>query len=280
MSWSAVRVLPSETDGEGEKGRDAIVAALFACGAQAIAEEGRAIVTHFSGAADLDQIRSAVHAVDAMATITHSPIADEDWTVAWRSRVTAHEVGEFTVTPPWLAYAADPRRTIIIDPGMAFGTGDHPSTRGVLRLMPRMLRRGDVVADLGAGSAVLSIAAAKLGAARVYAIELDSDAFGNATSNISLNGVAESVHLLEGDAFTLLRLVAPVQLILANIISSVLIKLLPVMETSLTRDGRAILSGVLASEKDELLAALAATQWRTLHEWSEDGWWTVAIGRV
>jgi ribosomal protein L11 methyltransferase len=275
MSWSAVRVLPSN-----EAGRDEIVAALFSRGAQAVAEDGPVIVTHFRDGADLDQIRSAVLAADPAAAITEIPIADEDWSVAWRSRMKAHDVGAFTITPPWLADSVDPSRAIIIDPGMAFGTGDHASTRGVLRLLPAMMRPGDVVADLGAGSAVLSIAAAKLGAARVYAIELDADAFGNATTNVSVNGVAASVHLLEGDAFTLLRLVAPVQLILANIISSVLIKLLPVMEDSLTRDGRAILSGVLLSEKDELLAVLSERKWKTLDEWSEEEWWTLAIGKA
>lgn len=274
MSWSAVRILP----GENASGRDAIVAALFARGAQAIVEDGPTIVTHFRATSDLTQIRLAVLAADPTATISEVPIADEDWSVAWRSRVQAHDAGAFTVAPPWLAEGFDPQSTIVIDPGMAFGTGDHASTRGVLRLLPRMLRRGDVVSDLGAGSAVLSIAAAKLGAARVYAIESDADAFGNATANVRINGVAELVHLVEGDAFALLPLVAPVQLILANIISSVLVELLPIMKASLTRDGRAILSGVLSSEKGEFSRVLEANNWLILDEWSEEDWWTVAIG--
>ncbi len=275
MSWSAVRILPGDNQ-PGRGGRDAIVAALFARGAQAVVEDGPAIVTHFQATTDLSLVRSAVLAADPAATITDLPIADEDWSVAWRSRVQAHAAGTFTVAPPWLADAFDPHSTIVIDPGMAFGTGDHASTRGVLRLLPRMLHRGDVVADVGAGSAVLSIAAAKLGAARVYAIESDADAFGNATTNVSVNGVAEVVYLVEGDAFALLPLVAPVQLILANIISSVLVELLPVMKGSLTRDGRAILSGVMSSEKREFSAVLDANNWLILDEWNEDDWWTVA----
>jgi ribosomal protein L11 methylase PrmA len=76
----------------------------------------------------------------------------------------------------------------VIDPGMAFGTGDHPTTRGVVRLMQGAVRPGDLVADLGAGSAVLSIAAIKLGAARAAAIEFDPDAIGNAEENVARNG--------------------------------------------------------------------------------------------
>jgi len=97
VSWSAVRILPSES----QAGRDAIVAALFACGAQAVVEDGPAIVTHFRATADLAPIRLAILAADPGATITDAPIGDEDWSVAWRSRVKAHDAGSFTVTPPW-----------------------------------------------------------------------------------------------------------------------------------------------------------------------------------
>src|SRR5205085_11772487 len=123
----------------------------------------------------------------------------------------------------------DPARTIVIDPGMAVGTGDHPTTRGVVRLMDGAIRRGDVVADLGAGSAVLSIAAVRLGAARAAAVELDPDAIGNAEENVRRNGAVGAVTVIQGDADLILPLLAPVRVILANIISSVLISLMQAM---------------------------------------------------
>ena len=126
---------------------------------------------------------------------------------------------------------------------MAFGTGEHPTTRGAMRLMQGVIRPGDVVADLGAGSAVLSIAAIKLGAARVAAVEIDHDSIGNAEENARTNSVSKRVEVIEGDAMTLLPLLAPVRVVIANIISSVIIAMLPLMRSSLAKDGQAIVAG-------------------------------------
>jgi ribosomal protein L11 methyltransferase len=179
------------------------------------------------------------------------------------------------VTPPGLAEGRDPATTIVIEPAMAFGTGEHPTTRGVVRLMQGVIRAGDSVADLGSGSAVLSIAAAKLGAARVYAIEIDPDATGNAEENIARNGVADRVAALEGDAAMFLPLVAPVRVILANIISSVLVDLLPLLAMTIADDGVIILSGILAEERPRMLEALTGAGWRVDAEDAEEQWWSV-----
>jgi ribosomal protein L11 methyltransferase len=140
-----------------------------------------------------------------------------------------------------------------------------------------VIREGDVVADLGAGSAVLSIAAAKLGASRVAAIELDHDSISNAEANVRTNGVADHVEIFEGDAKTLLLLLAPVRVILANIISSVLLELLPVIRSALTADGQAILSGILFDERDIMIAALKENGWEIENQDREDAWWSVQI---
>ena len=104
--------------------------------------------------------------------------------------------------------------------------------------MQRIVIRDAKVADLGAGSAVLAIAAAKLGARPVTAVELDPDAIGNATENVERNGVSGVVHVIEGDALLLLPLLAPVDVILANIVSSVHLELLPAMSGALSPGGR------------------------------------------
>jgi ribosomal protein L11 methyltransferase len=157
---------------------------------------------------------------------------------------------------------------------MAFGTGEHPTTRGVLRLMDGVVEPGDRVADLGAGSAVLAIAAARLGASRVAAIEMDPDAIGNAEQNVLVNDVGDRVVVIEGDAETILPHVAPVRVVLANIVSSVLIPLLSLVRRSLEPGGAAIFSGILVDERDEFVSALERDGWRVEREHIEDVWWT------
>lgn len=272
MNWTSVRIATSGHRAE-------VIAALFAAGAEGVHEDGPDVVTHFPGATDVGAVVRAVQAIDPAAACTTAAVEPVDWSLAWRDRVRAFSLGAISVAPPWLAEGFDAARTVLIDPGMAFGTGDHPSTRGVLRLLPSYLSPGLVVADLGAGSAVLSIAAAKLGASRVFAIEMDPDAIGNATANVERNGVAEVVHIFEGDARVFLPLVAPVDLIVANIISSVLVDLLATCGRALPRGGVAILAGILLDERDAMLDVVQADGWHLLAEDEEEGWWSLAIAR-
>ena len=268
--WLAVKVEPS---GDPQ----AVIDALFSAGAQGIQEQGAAIITHFPPGTDAAAIEAVVLAADSAASFGSGPAPEVDWS-EWRANVAAHRLGRITITPPWIT-PDDGSLAVTIDPAMAFGTGEHATTRGVVRLMQQIPSMPDTVADLGAGSAVLAICAAKLGAKRVAAIELDPDAIGNAEENVRVNGVADSVTVVEGDAALLLPLVAPVGLVLANIISSVLLQLLPVIGESLTSGGRAILSGILEEERDMMIDAIRNAGFAIEREDLEDNWWSVMIAR-
>jgi ribosomal protein L11 methyltransferase len=272
VSWLAVRVNAGDA-------RDAALAALFELGSQGVQESGAELVTHFPDDVDAAQIVAHLRRAVPDAIVSTARIPDVDWAEEWKKGVGAHDLGALSIVPPWLAEGRDPARTIVIEPEMAFGTGEHQTTRGVVRLLPALLRGGDRVADLGAGSAVLSIAAAKLGAVQVVAIELDHDSIANANENVARNGVADRVTVLEGDAGLLLPLVAPVRVVLANILSSVLLALLPGIADALTSDGEAILSGILVEERPTMLDALAAGAWRVVAEDVEGTWWTVRVAR-
>src|SRR5438105_2347723 len=241
MTWISLRITP-------DANRDGVIAALFESGSQGIQEDGPAVVTHFPADARIAEIRGAVLEADPYAAIAIGETPATDYS-QWRASVGAHRVGELIIAPPWLASAHDPSKTIVIDPVMAFGTGEHATTRGVIRLMQGAVRPGDVVADLGAGSGVLSIAAARLGASRVAAVEIDYDSIANADENVRVNGVSERVEVIEGDAAIILPLLAPVRLVLANIISSVLLEMLPMIRSSLVVGGEVILSGILVEER-------------------------------
>lgn len=275
MTWSRVAIQPSSVDL-----RDVVASAMFSAGAAGVHEDGQRLVTHLAEEFDTDGFVAQVRAADEDLLADVSALDDTDWSERWRDRITAHELGGLTVTPPWLAEGRDPATTIIIEPAMAFGTGEHPTTRGVVRLMQGVILPGDSVADLGAGSAVLAIAAAKLGAARCFAIELDHDAIENAEENVVRNDVADRVAVLEGDAAAFLGLVAPVRVVLANIISSVLVELLPVIDMSLDEGGVAILSGILHEERPMMLEVLECGGWRVDAEDHEDAWWSVRVSRA
>ena len=267
--WTAVRV-------DGISQREAVARALFEAGSQGVHEDGTSLVTHYPPEFDVTRVRAAIAAADRSARVTVSNAPVMDWS-QWRAAVRAHRLGKLSIVPPWLADPADPAQ-VVIDPAMAFGTGEHATTRGVVRLMQRLPHMPPTVADLGAGSAVLAICAARLGATKVVAIELDPDAIGNAGENVKVNGVDGVVHVIEGDAAVLLPLIAPVGLVLANIISSVLLELLPLMHHSLPHRGFAILSGILVEEKEKMLDALAG-DWSVLSTDTEEGWWSVLIER-
>jgi ribosomal protein L11 methyltransferase len=249
--WVEIRI-------SGATNRQAVIDALFECGSQGVEEAGAEIVTHLASGSDTDTVRRAILDADSGAVIQMrdaSPVDSSDW----RADVKSHRLGSLTVAPPWLSQNADPASTIVIDPAMAFGTGEHATTRGVIRLMQRIMIAESTVADLGAGSAVLSIAAAK--------------------ENIRVNGVADRVHFLEGDAFVILPLVAPVSVVFANILSSVLAELLPVVHDSLAPGGHAILSGILFQERKMMLDEIERGDWSVVAEDSEEEWWSVLISR-
>lgn len=273
MSWLAVRVSAGDA-------RDAALAALFELGSQGVQELGDDLLTHFADDVAADDVIRTIRDAAPEATVLTSHVEAVDWSEEWKKGVRAHALGVLSIVPPWLAEGRDPARTVIIEPEMAFGTGEHQTTRGVVRLLPALIRPGDRVADLGAGSAVLAIAAAKLGAASVVAIEIDHDAIANANENVERNGVGGSVTVLEGDASVMLPLVAPVRVVLANILSSVLLELLPAIRDALTADGEVVLSGILLEERDMMLAALTQGGWRLVAEDVEGAWWSARVART
>lgn len=270
--WVTVRVVPGAA-------RDRVAAALFEAGAQGLQELDDVLVTHVPTQAAADALVCAALAASPEAFVETAPLETIDWSERWKQSIRAHRLGRLTVAPPWLADDLDPAATIVIEPEMAFGTGEHATTRGVIRLLQSVIRAGDRVADLGAGSAVLAIAAVKLGAARVTAIEIDHDAIANAEENVRRNAVADRVTVIEGDAQTLLPLVAPVRVVTANIISSVLVALLPTIAQSLAPGGQAILGGILSSERADVCRALEEQGWTIENEDTEDSWWGATIAR-
>lgn len=200
------------------------------------------------------------------------------WEDAWKAFFAPIPIGErLLLLPPWLAHPGDGRVSVIIDPGPAFGTGQHPTTRLCLEALERWLRPGMRVLDLGTGSGVLAIAAARLGAGWVLALDTDPAAVKAARENTARNGVAATVSLREGslEAATVL---APFDLLLANISSQVLIGLAAALARRARPGGLLIASGFLEESLPTVPSALEGAGWRQ-EEVLAEGEWRAVVAR-
>lgn len=183
-------------------------------------------------------------------------LPETDWIRLWRSHYRTFRVGKrLVIRPPWEEYAPLPDDLVItLDPGMAFGCGTHPTTQLCLELLERVVKPGDVVCDVGTGSGILAIAAARLGASRVLGVDEDPVAVRVARENVARNGVAAVVRVVAGD---LLRGVGePADVIVANIVADVIIAFAPEAARHLKSGGTFIAGGIAAPREAEVTAAL------------------------
>jgi ribosomal protein L11 methyltransferase len=266
---------------------------LVACGGGAVEERDGSLITYLpladgaDAAAEAERLREALgqHLGAEPPHLVCDDVPEQDWLALWRSGLGPRRVGErLVIAPTWSEVRTEPHELLIrIDPQMAFGTGEHASTRGVLRLMQRVVQPGACVLDVGAGSAILAIAAAKLGAAHVTAVESDGEAMENAAGNIAGNDAGERVSLacdLVDEAFLRDLGAGALNGILANVLSGVLRPLLPAFHRSLAAGGWAILSGILLEEAAAMRTAAALSGFSVEAEDTEEQWWSVLLRRV
>jgi ribosomal protein L11 methyltransferase len=230
------------------------------------------------------QIEKAIWALGMVRQVSPLQVRtlrETDWANAWKEHFFVHRVGQRTViVPSWrqAEYAQQPGDVVLLlDPGMAFGTGLHPTTRLCLRACEELVRPGMRVTDVGAGSGILSIAAARLGASHVDAVELEVVAAEVCRGNVARNAVADLVSVrtgsLEGPPDV------PSDLVLANITIATLLQLHPLLAEQLRPGGLAVLSGVLAERADELLQVLAQHGWRHVRTNQEQDWVALIVSR-
>jgi len=204
-----------------------------------------------------------------------------DWAELWKVGLEARRITDrLVVTPSWIEPVHHPDDLVLVlDPGMAFGNAEHGTTRGCLRLLDGMVREGDEVLDIGAGSAVLSIAAAMLGAGRCLAVEGDELAIETARSNASRNGVADRVEVRHAqvDARGISRM-GPFDGVMCNIEGHLLAPLLPGLAGAVRPGGWMLLSGILEEQWAWFEAAVTERDFR-LGSVDPDGDWRSGLFR-
>ena len=187
---------------------------------------------------------------------TFHPVAEEDWAEAWKKQLKVLHIGQrIVIQPSWLDYTPAPGEIIIrLDPGMAFGTGLHPTTQMCLAALEELVNPGTHVLDLGTGSGILAIAAAKLGAGHVLAVDNDPVAVKTARGNVATNGVQETVNLVRG---SLADVPESYDLIVVNILAKVIVEMAQQgLANRLRPGGTLIAAGIITDQKLQVVTAL------------------------
>jgi ribosomal protein L11 methyltransferase len=203
-------------------------------------------------------------------------VDDADWNDAWKAGYVPQRIGRVVIVPSWLDEPIGPDEVALhLDPGMAFGTGLHPTTRGCLTLLQSISPMPSIILDVGSGSGILALAALRLGAERAVCYDTDPLAVEATLANAAANNLADRVTAYQG-SLQPEPTSEPYPLVLANLVAAVLIDLADALATHTAAGGTLVASGIIESRADEVLAALTAAgfaldgrlddgEWASLH---------------
>lgn len=207
-----------------------------------------------------------------VSTPVFRPVAEADWAEVWKERLSVLHVGQHVVIrPSWRDYAPAPEDVVIrLDPGMAFGTGLHPTTQMCLVALEELVYSGVNVLDLGTGSGILAIEAAKLGAGRVLAVDNDPVAAKAARDNVVANGVQETIRVVHG---SLSEVSGSYDLVVVNILARVILEMVQDGLAMRVRPGGALVAaGILADQEPGVVAALKQEGLILVERQQRDDW--------
>lgn len=252
-------------------------------------KEGVIIKAYFTVSNDLEaiekEVRDRVGKLEGFGIpVTHFSldildVVEEEWANAWKKYYHPVSVTRFlTIVPQWETYerAFPDERVLYLDPGLAFGTGTHPTTQLCIQALEMNLRKNDSVIDVGTGSGVLSIASALFGAGKINAYDLDDVAVSSAMDNVRLNGLEDAItakanNLLEG-------VEEKADIIVANILAEIIFPFIPDAYDHLNEDGLFITSGIIVEKREEAISKLEANCFEILQV-NQMGDWIVVIAK-
>ena len=220
------------------------------------------------------------HNIDTgLGELITTEIFEEDWANEWKKYYKPrHVTDSIVIKPTWEEYEAKEGDLVIeMDPGGAFGTGTHETTMMCIQALEGHVKQDTTVYDIGCGSGILAVAAAKLGAKEVYAVDLDEAAVEASLSNVSINHVEDKVTVLHGNLMDLLK--EPADVVVANIIADVIIFLSKTIHRFMHEESVFIASGIIIDKKDEVLEALEKNGLEILHVEVQGEWVAITSKR-
>ncbi len=210
---------------------------------------------------------------------TKRTIDGDDWIDIWKKHFRPIHLGHIVVVPEWIEYLEAPdEKVILLDSNMAFGTGEHETTAMCVEFLQKYLKEGDVVLDVGCGSGILGIAAAKLGAELCYLTDIDPVAVSSAKHNAQKNGVESKVVVAESNLVDDTAMQA--DLILANITAEILVGLAPAIPAHLKEGGTVILSGIIPDRAEKVKRAFRQEGLSLIEEQQKGEWLALVLRRM
>ncbi|MFK4340956.1 MULTISPECIES: 50S ribosomal protein L11 methyltransferase [unclassified Paenibacillus] len=255
--------------------------------------EGQATIKgYFAEEVEMDGIRSQIEPrVEELRTFDIDPgevryelktVNEDDWANAWKQYFKPLRVSDrLTIKPTWEAYepASEDEKIIELDPGMAFGTGTHPTTSLCLRALESVIKGGEEVIDVGTGSGILAIGAVQLGAKHVLALDLDPVAVSSARENTHLNGLEDRITIKESDLLSVLNasdptlgIQLPVKLVVANILAEIILLFIDDVYKALEPGGIYIASGIWKNKEGVVENALKAAGFDIAETCRDEDW--------
>ncbi|MGM0214775.1 50S ribosomal protein L11 methyltransferase [Enterococcus sp. AZ109] len=210
--------------------------------------------------------------------ITVNEVEESDWATSWKKYYHPVRVTRYlTIVPSWEKYEAQSaeEKIITLDPGMAFGTGTHPTTNLTLQALETVIRGGETVLDVGTGSGVLSIACSLMGAKEIYAYDLDEVAVRSAQENVDMNQGTENITVAANNLLTGVEKTADI--IVANILADIIKLMIPDAWRLLKSDGTFIISGIIEDKKDMILEELYSQGFEVDRIFQQKDWYAMIL---
>lgn len=291
MQWNEADLLVSPT------ATDLVALLVFECGSNGSViddehpdHKGRIRITAYFPLAQeglVETIREKMGALESRGVdlgdwkVVEKKADDKDWIFAWQEHFHPKKISRhFWAAPAWEpARPADGEDVLSIDPGLAFGSGFHDTTCMCVQYLEDTMKPGDTVFDIGTGTGILAIAAAKLGASRVTAVDFDAVAVKQAAVNAKLNGVEERLTIANSDLLAAIPQGEQADVVVANLVTNAVLALLPTLPPYLKEGGTLIASGIIDERIDEVRRAAAAVGFTWVDEQFRSGWYAVLMKR-